>query len=284
MSVGTTSALATNALSASWKLEDKGEIGTRHHLLNTPASHTETPTPASAEREHMEGMDKSNESRRLLLDYDDFHDAIKYGDFDSVKQMLDDGANVERDTDDGETPLVLAIHKQHTDIITLLLENGADVNYPSNDLPPLFHAVTQKERAPHIIQLLLDYGAHLDAVVGPSDMTALHWAAVHGMKHAVDILVSKGSSMSRTCAKGQTPFTLAAENGHLVVVQLLLAKGADLHERSSNGGSALIWAASRGQHEVVDYLLSAGSKVDDRSKDGLSKSRQPFRLGGQQLM
>jgi ankyrin repeat protein len=276
MTVGITSALATDALAASWTLEGEVEVMERDNLLRTPASHTENPTPASAERdgtEHLEGMGKSNQGRRLLLNYDDFHDAIKLGDFDSVKRMVDGGANVERDTDDGETPLVLAIHKQHTDIISLLLENGADVNYPIIDLPPIFHAVTQKERAPQMIQLLLDYGADLDAVVGPSDMTALHWAAVHGMTHAVDILVSKGSSMSRTCARGQTPFTLAAENGHLVIVQLLLAKGADLHERSSNGGSALMWAASRGQHEVVRYLLSVGSKVDDRSKDGLSKSR-----------
>ncbi|KAF7677132.1 hypothetical protein GT037_005344 [Alternaria burnsii] len=244
-----------------------------------PESSHEIPTLVSTVVEGIrqeEGMKLAREDRDLRLNYGNSHHARKPRDLGSVKGELDDSVNVDLIAYEKERALADSIRKRHIDNIALLLERGADANFQIIGLPLIFHAVKQKEHAPQIIQLLLDYGADLEANSGPThatgndDINALHWAAGKGMKHAADFLISKGVDISRPCSSGKTPLILAAERGHLEVVKLLLAKGAGLHERYANGGSALMWAASQGQFEVVDYLLSQGSRVDDRSEDGLT--------------
>jgi ankyrin repeat protein len=268
--------IPTLASTPSHQLEDETELVERNlDVLSISSSQDDTPVPSMAvteETERDQTTNASKESRTLLLNYNRFHDTINNEDFDSVKEMLDDGANVERGTNGGVTPLIMAIYKSHIAIITLLLESGANVNAPFDDLTPIFHAVMQKERAPRIIQLLLDYGANLEAVAGPGNTNALHFAAANGMIHAADFLIDKGLHISRLCAAEQTPLIFAARHGHLAIVKLLLAKGADLHERSSRSATALMGAARHGQDEVVRYLLDAGARVDDRSEDGHSKS------------
>lgn len=208
--------------------------------------------------------------RQLFPDYDKFYDAAAHGDIETVKTMLDAGVDVERQRDDGATPLVIAISKRHADIVQLLLERGIDVDSPVLNAPPVFHAVKASEHAPRLIQLLLDHGADVQATTGPANMTALHWAAVNGMIHAVDFLIDKGLDVDRRCKRGKTALVLAAENGHTTVVKLLLAKGADLHARSGNGGTALVWAASCGHVETARYLIEEGSRLEDRDEENLT--------------
>jgi len=155
MSAETTPKRAGTAHESSRSSDDEFEI-VEHDLdvLSIPGSQDGTPVPTLAVTEETEcngGISEARESRPWLFDYDEFHDAIKGGDLDGVKKMLDDGANVERGTDEGESPLILAIWKQHIAIITLLLERGADVTRPFDGFPPVHHAVMQKDRAPQII-------------------------------------------------------------------------------------------------------------------------------------
>jgi len=274
MSATTPSSRADSAHKSSRSSDDGFEI-VEHDLdvLSIPGSQDGTPVRTLAVTEETErngGMNESREIRPWLWDYDEFHDAIKGGDLDGVRKMLDDGANVERGTDEGESPLILAIWKQDIAIITLLLERGADVTRPFDGFPPIHYAVMQKERAPQIVQLLLDYGASLEAV-GTDDVNALHFAACNGMIYGADFLIGKGVEVSKTCTDERTPLILAARHGHMAIVKLLLAKRADFHERSENGCTVLMWAAEYGQQEVVRYLLEAGARVDDRSVEGLSK-------------
>ncbi|KAI4679461.1 hypothetical protein J4E81_010407 [Alternaria sp. BMP 2799] len=273
MSATTPSSRADGAHKSSRSSDDGFEI-VEHDLdvLSIPGSQDGTPVPTLAVTEETErngGMTESRESRPCLWDYDEFHDAIKGGDLDGVKKMLDDGANVERGTDEGESPLILAIWKQDIAMITLLLERGADITRPFDGFPPIHYAVMQKERAPQIIQLLFDYGASLEAV-GTEDINALHFAASNGMIHGADFLIGKGVEVSKTCADERTPLILAAKHGHLAIVRLLLAKGADLHEKSENSCTVLMWAAEYGHHEVIRYLLEVGARVDDRSVEDLT--------------
>jgi ankyrin repeat protein len=255
-------------------------------VLSIPGSQDGVLTPAITTAEGPEHKEELCNSKKSLhrLDYQEFHDAIIHGDFNSVKQMLDDGADIERTAYDGGTPLVIAIYEHHMNIVALLLERGADVKHQVIDASPIFHAVSQKEYAPRIIQLLLDHGADLEDEIWPTRhetaccQNALHWAAEYDAIDAVDFLISKGLDINGTGLEGKTPLIYAAEKGHLAIVKLLLAKGAEIHERSRNGESALMWASSKGQHEVVDYLLNEGASVDDRAKDDTSMLMRPSAL------
>ncbi|KAF1837253.1 ankyrin [Decorospora gaudefroyi] len=250
---------------------DNGESGLDGNSLSESWEDIRTPDADANVTNAIESGEMARqpwELRRVWWDYEEFYDAIEHGDIAAVKAMLDDGANIERKADDGGTPLVIAIYELQWDIIRLLLERGANIHHPVIDTPPIFHAISGAENAPAIMQLLLDHGASLEVTSGPTSMNPLHWAAVKGMVHAADFIISKGFDMERRCLRGKTPLILAAERGHTTVVKLLRAKGAALHVRSNNGGTALMWATSEGHLETVKFLLEEGMNVEDRDKEG----------------
>ena len=52
-------------------------------------------------------------------------DASKNGDYEKVKKLLENGADANTKNDDGDTPLHESARNSYTDIVRLLLENGA---------------------------------------------------------------------------------------------------------------------------------------------------------------
>ena len=54
-------------------------------------------------------------------------DAVRLGDADAVRVLLDGGADVDSKTPDGATALLWAVHTDQPELVRLLLEAGADV-------------------------------------------------------------------------------------------------------------------------------------------------------------
>lgn len=88
----------------------------------------------------------------------------------------------------GETPLMMAVLKGQTDLITTMLSKEADVNKPG--WAPLHYAATVGNAA--IIQLLLDKHAYIDAE-SPNGTTPLMMAAMYGTPSAVKLLLEEGA-------------------------------------------------------------------------------------------
>ncbi len=85
------------------------------------------------------------------------------GDIASVKMLLKSGENIdERDPKYGSTPLIYAAQAGHTDVVKLLLDNGADINAKTKlGQTALIQASLAGDA--DIVKLLLDRGAKLDA-------------------------------------------------------------------------------------------------------------------------
>ncbi|KAL6706799.1 hypothetical protein ACN47E_005135 [Coniothyrium glycines] len=196
--------------------------------------------------------------------YLDFFKAVSDGNIAKVREKVEQGADLERKTNDGRTPLSIAIQKKQPSMVEWLLTQGASVHHGVDNRPPIVHAILTSERAPRLIQLLLNRGAHLAHFPDQRQMNALHWAAAFGMVDALNFLLDTGMYIEAICSAGRTPLVHAAEKGHLTCVKLLLAKGADLQARCDYGGSALLLAATGGHLDVVKYLIEQGSEVDDR--------------------
>ena len=65
-----------------------------------------------------------------------------------------------------------------------------------------------------VVEYLLDHGAEVDAK-GVFGGTALHWAAIHGHRNTVELLVACGASLSiRDARFNSTPEGWAIEGGH----------------------------------------------------------------------
>jgi ankyrin repeat protein len=104
------------------------------------------------------------ERAKSLLPPDDeldvFH-AAAFGRTERLRELLADPAQANAFSDDGFTPLHLAVYAEQADAARALIEAGADVNAvskgPIAQVPPLGTAAFVRSQA--MTQLLLDAGA-----------------------------------------------------------------------------------------------------------------------------
>jgi ankyrin repeat protein len=189
--------------------------------------------------------------------------ASSSGNVASVRHLLDAGAEVNtagRDT----TALAAAAFQGHVDVVTLLLERGADASraVPSSRLEgngaPLAMALmpapgaseTTESRKLQVARLLIDRGAAVDARAADGQ-TALHRAASRGQLPAVDLLVQRRAAINAADAAGITPLHLAVKEGHTRVAARLLEAGANVRLAAKNGATALDVAAGDREMEAL---------------------------------
>ena len=84
-------------------------------------------------------------AQKLLESMDEFGDtpiikACRRGHTDVASYLLDQGANIDARNEDGYTPLMLACYWEQLEVVDLLLRHGADAGLTSNNgvffLPP----------------------------------------------------------------------------------------------------------------------------------------------------
>ena len=113
---------------------------------------------------------------------------------------------------------MVAVEYGKKDIVTLLLDKGADVH--ARDFiqtTPLHMAALSGNK--DIVSLLIEKGADIHAR-SKNGNTILHSAAYGGDKDIVDMLLDKGADIQATDENGRTPFSCAAQNGfhgHLAI-------------------------------------------------------------------
>ena len=127
------------------------------------------------------------------------------------------------------------------------------------------------------LQLLESKGFSMTAP--DADQNApLHLAAYRGQKDVVDYLLSRPGLLKDPIDKrGVTPLMLAAGAGHLEVLESLLAAGCDIKLKAQDGGTALHRAAGQGYIKIVERLLEAGcdpNQVDLKGKTPLQLAQE----------
>ena len=147
--------------------------------------------------------------------------ACQEGQVDAARLLLDNGAAVDRATEDGRTPLYVACENGHVDAVRLLLDQGADVDRATNNgSTPLYAACNEG----HVdaARLLLDNGAAVDRAQ-KQGATPLFITCVVGHIDLARLLLEKGAEVDRATntARGRTPLDIAKEEGHSAVVALL---------------------------------------------------------------
>ncbi len=149
-------------------------------------------------------------------------------------------------------------------MVTWLLELDVDANYASNDgWTPLHMAVQNGHLA--IAKQLYAKGALLDAR-SKDGFTPLHQAASYGHSDTVRWLLERKADIKSTSNNDMTTLDIPAEKRHLTVSEPLLADGClDLDAQDSLGFTVLHLAVHRCHAEIVSMLIKAGA--DFRSLD-----------------
>jgi ankyrin repeat protein len=185
--------------------------------------------------------------------------AARDGRMDSVRMLLDAGANIEdRDAND-ITPLIIAITNNHPDVARFLIDRGADIKAVDwYGRTALWAAVETRnmdvdngtfvnsiDRAPYLdlVRVLLERGANANARTKEVPPIRRDFLRITGSLAWVDFT-------------GQTPFVTAALAGDLAVMKLLLQHGADPNIPTFDGTTALMAAA--GVNWVVDQTYDEG--------------------------
>jgi ankyrin repeat protein len=137
-------------------------------------------------------------------------EASMHGDYDVASEALRHGADPNAVLD-GHTPLCWASQEGHTDVVRLLLDAGAEVNFSDPlGFTPLFKSIGD----PHLdtAELLLLRGADVDHRCRSSEgCTVLHIAAAFGRLECISLLLLYGAKRSALNDRDQTPYHTAIE-------------------------------------------------------------------------
>ncbi|MEI0491988.1 ankyrin repeat domain-containing protein [Brachyspira intermedia] len=139
--------------------------------------------------------------------------AVSLNDEEMVKFLLEKGADANTVCEiENEhiymppTPLMNAVYNGNTNIINMLLENGADINYTTDEMTPLIYAAYKVNT--NIINTLLENGVDIN-YTNYYGMTALMYAANSNQFEAVKILLENNADTSITDEDGRTALDMA---------------------------------------------------------------------------
>jgi ankyrin repeat protein len=147
-------------------------------------------------------------------------EAAAFGRTDRLREILAaDASQATALSDDGFTPLHLAIFGGQEEAARVLLDHGADVDRlstgPIAQVPPLGTAAFV--RSLPLARVLLDAGADVNRQ-GGLGFTALHSAAEHGDVELARELIARGADRRLRTNEGKTAADLAANDEVRAVV------------------------------------------------------------------
>lgn len=146
------------------------------------------------------------------------HNKIEIGDVEQIKKVLVSGADLSiPDSYWGMTPMELAVEKKRVDIVQLLLDFGDSPNSVSVSSP--LHLASQVGSS-EIVFLLLRNGAYVD-FQHEDDWTPLFEAAQAGHIEVVKLLVDAGANPNAIDIYERKPIWYAGCKGFIEVVEYL---------------------------------------------------------------
>lgn len=179
------------------------------------------------------------------------------GDLKAVDYLIKSGADVNRQDNNGTTPVMSAIMSstaegEYNEIIDGLIEAGADLNMTDNTgLTPVHMAVEINN--PKILEKLLVSGGK--QVKLPGGLSPIMMAAANGSTNVIPVLAKHGGEINEQGPKGETALMLAAGNSNFPEVRMLVAMGSKESLKDQTGRTASDYAAAT-NNELIKAFLS----------------------------
>jgi len=156
---------------------------------------------------------------------------------DAVHLIVQGKCDVNYQTPDGKTALMLACKSKDLDIVKLLVENGADMK-----------------------------------MKGSNGQTPVHWAVESGRIEILDYILDNGGDPLVVDNQGQTPAHLlvsCSPSEFIPIMTLLLNSGVDINAKSHRITVFNSLIANPGVNpEIIRFLLENGASLDIKSMNG----------------
>ncbi|KAL8978982.1 MAG: hypothetical protein Q9205_005576, partial [Flavoplaca limonia] len=199
-----------------------------------------------------------------------------------VKSLLDRGANIDhRSQYYAWTPLHGAIGNNHCEVVTELVERGADVAVRDKKGRCPLHLAALSGHM-EIAACLLSHGADVDVEIdiGPdADYRALDLALDEFHLDVVHLLLDQNAEVDAMIgSKGQQAIHRAAEGGFVDTIQRLVQSGADVNAQNKHKHTPLFYAVFQGHYAAAEFLLHHGADPNARDEDGKTPLHAAFEL------
>ena len=197
------------------------------------------------------------------------HIAINRDHVEIARLLIDKGADVNERNDQGLTPLDIAVIWDKIEIAHLLIDKGADVNVRIDQgLTPLLFAMSL--RKVEIAHLLIDKGADVNVRIDESLIPLLFAMGLDKIEIA-RLLIEKSADVNVRNDRGITPLHIALFLDEIEFARFLIDKGADVNVRNDQGNTALHYAVSGSTYkfEFARLLIDKGADVNSKMEHDL---------------
>jgi ankyrin repeat protein len=197
------------------------------------------------------------------------YSACKCGQLAVAKVLVKRGAeqHILKSSDSGATALSAACSAGEADIVMLLFQHlltqaDFDINHPTLVLDQPLVCTAAEVGMCKVVEAALDHGAFISAT-GPNG-TALQLAARAGHYDTVSLLCARGANVNvRSGIMQISCIEAALFADHVRIVKKLIKHGTDINAVSANTQTpAVVQAALLGKCAVLAVLLQAGARFD----------------------
>jgi ankyrin repeat protein len=207
------------------------------------------------------------------------HEAAAMGNVQLFRLLVSVGGDTHAKDNRGVTPEFIVFHTQNTEVRNAMIRSFPKDTAPRIQEGPWTLKSAISHRQPTVVAMLLDMGVKVNAVDGDGNYP-LDLAAQKGDLQIVQLLLSHGAEVNIQAKNGSFPIHAAALFGNTPVVQLLLDKRADINCKvAATGETPLYYAASFGRMETVKLLLERGADKSIANQSGLTPLAAALKAG-----
>ena len=189
-----------------------------------------------------------------------------------AKLLISNGADINATTVDLSSPLHLATNHGNAAIVRVLCESpDIKVNVKDkNGATPLLTACTKKHE--EIVSILLDAGADAQIADTTTVQMPLHRACLAASKSMAEMLLKHGATWDCWDKYTGSPLQWACSKADFALVSLLLEHGAPLnHPKYAKLGPPLLLACQRDRPiDLAKMLLENGADVNGENQQGIT--------------
>ena len=168
-----------------------------------------------------------------------------------VENLIRNGANVTAKSNDGWDSLRRASLSERSDLIDLLIANGAIKNQE------LSYAIGTKNIT--LVENAINNGANVNEKDNINMTFLMRMAERGGQTDIAKLLIDKGADVNAKDVTGETALMYAAGRGDDELVKILVENGADVNAKDNEGKTALKYSEQSGNIDTINILKQAGA-------------------------
>jgi len=197
---------------------------------------------------------------------------VKNGNYTVCKYLIEKGADVNQiytHNNTNITSLHLACYKNNMRVAKLLIQNGANLNAQDNDDNTPLLIATMNNNV-ELVKTLLDAEPSASASAAPSAIvystldehnnlgyTPLNIACEKGNRELIELFVSRGADLSHAMNDGYKAIHQLCQKERRDLIAYLIDEGANVNEQNElNGITPLLIATKNGDDRTLRVLLS----------------------------